>query len=258
MINLQNICGLPIDFDDVECRMSMDKNLCCRNAKKVSINSLHPTLINKSVCYPLTVYEEYTVNYPEDTEIFGNNISFDIVVIPPGLLGIEFVKSHIFHVPLKNPFKPKFSSVVEGVKGITTVIMQKIGYETIDGKIQPYVKEGIIIELNPKDKIAITEGYYYTFVNTSEETSIFSRVYKNYGNIDYDKEFSRLNGLAYLCIRKNAKQEVVFNPKYRNIPNIRFGKPEENHFPSFDLDSEESLYNLVRAKTEIFQELLVD
>ncbi|MBP9759162.1 hypothetical protein KBD45_05700 [Candidatus Dojkabacteria bacterium] len=258
MINLQNICGLPIDFDDLECKMNLDKNLSCRNARRISINNLHPTLINKSVCYPLTVYEEYTVNYPEDVNVFGNNINFDIVVIPPGLLGIEFVKSHIFHVPLKNPFSPKFSSVVEGVKGVTMVIMQKIGYETIDGRVQPYVKEGIIIELKPKDKIAITEGYYYTFVNTHEETAIFSRVYKNYGSISYDKEFSRLNGLAYLCIRKNAKQEVVFNPKYRNIPNVRFSKPEENHFPSFDLDSKMNLYDLVKSRTEIFQELLVD
>ncbi|MCA9385393.1 hypothetical protein KC717_01970 [Candidatus Dojkabacteria bacterium] len=257
MISLQDVCDLPIEFDDLDNDFKMPECLHCRRKKDIPIESLAHTLLNSAINYPKSVYSEYSVFLEEDEQVFAKDeLNYDLLVIPAGLLGIEFIKSHIYYSPISSECNNmKFSTIVEGIQGMTTVVMQKNTAACAPGTNQPMVQEGIMIELQPKDKIAIPEGYFYTFVNTTGDTVILSRVYKQYKTAPTDS-LSRTKGLAYFCIRKNAKQEFVFNPRFRNIPSIKKMSPRDNHMPELGFDLSESLYNLARLKTEKFLSIL--
>lgn len=253
MISLEDICDLPIDYDDVQDKFDVKVELNCCTKRTIPLSSITPTLLNKFITYPERVYDEYSVHKPENPEKLNDELKYDLLVIPSGLLGIEYIKSHIFYSPMSRMSdRIRFSTIVEGIQGTTTVLMQK----NHASSEHPTVKEGIMVKLNPKDKIGIPEGYFYTFINTGERGSLISRVYKSYSMIDYEDFDTK--GLAYFCIRKNAKLELVYNPQFKIIPNIKKSSPEQNHLPDLGLNLDESLYNLTKVNTEMLVELLAD
>ncbi len=255
MVNLSDFCDLPLTFDELENQINLCEPIACKNRKKIGISNISHTLLNKFVKNPEFVYEEYTVHLEDDSDVFKDNLNYDVLILPPGLLGIEYIKSHIYYTPPSLNKDYQFSTIVEAIKGETTVIMQKNKVNIAKFNPNPSVEEGVIVELSPRQKLAIPEGYMYAFVNCSDNASIISRVYKSNHIID-PNWISKLKGLAYLCIRKNAKQEVVYNPKYKNIPSPKKITPKDNHIDSLGFDLSKSLYNLVRTNTEIFNKCL--
>ncbi|MBD3362920.1 hypothetical protein GF362_04330 [Candidatus Dojkabacteria bacterium] len=253
MLSLHDICDLPIQYDDFEDEVRIPiENICCQK-RTINLSSMSPTLLNKSISYPEKVYEEYSISVDEKVEE-DKDLKYDILVLPSGLLGIEFIKSHVFYTPnVKEDEQLKFATIVEGINGITTIIMQKNAFG-IGSCRKPRVKEGVMMEIKPREKVAIPSGYYYTFINTRDKCAVVSRVYKSYDLLDY-KEL-KTKGLAYFCIRKNAKQELVYNPMFDHIPSIKKTTPEENHLPTLGFNLEESLYNLVKSNTEILLNIL--
>lgn len=253
MVSLQTVCDLPILYDDFEDEVSVTAEDMCTQKRTITLSSISPTLLNKSISYPEEVYEEYSIRVDNQDE--AQKLNYDVMVFPSGLLGIEFIKSHVFFAPpTLCEEQMKFSSIVEGIQGITTIIMQKNTFGR-GGCGKPKVKEGMIMEIKPKEKIAIPSGYYYTFINTSEKCAVISRVYRSYDLVDYSGFHTK--GLAYFCIRKNAKQELVYNPMFDQIPSIKKTTPRENHLPTMGFDMNESLYSLVKMNTEMLLNILV-
>jgi len=185
----------------------------------VKLSSILPSLLNKSLSYPEDVYDVYKkVFSEEDQNIADSDISYDLMLLPAGLLGIEFVKTHIYNDSACDSHK--LSCIIEVQYGVLTIIMQKnkIKCDTYD--FETYVEEGLLVKLKKGEKLTIPNGYFYTFINTDEIPVVFVRVYRKEGIADYNL-LRRERGLAYYCIRKNAKQEIVLNPAYRNTPKIK-------------------------------------
>jgi len=191
------------------------------------LQNLLPALLNKSLRYPEDVYEENEDLFTtQDEELFKKSLlHYDIIVLPAGLLGIEYIKTHIYYSPKS---EGKYSSVVECLMGILTVLIQK-NKPKDEYDFDTAVEEGIMIKLRRGEKIAIPTGYYYTFINTKNSPVIFSRTYKNKGVVDYSI-LGNEQGLAYFAIRKNARTEIVFNPRYREIPKIKKFTPLHEQF----------------------------
>ena len=114
-----------------------------------------------------------------------------------------------------------------------------------------YVEEGLVASLKKGDKFAIPTGYFHTFINADTIPVLFTRVYKENGLVDY-KNLQRENGLAYYCIRKNAKMEIVHNPMYKDIPAIKKVKPAES-IVAFGLKESDSLYSQLRGNCKVFE-----
>jgi len=139
MVNIQDTCCLDINFDDHEQTVHFGQDVYPSYSFKVPLRNIIPSLLNKSIMYPEIVYEEYKQVYKEaDRNFVNHGFSFDLLLIPAGLLGIEFIKTHIFYAPLENK---KFSTVVEVHFGILTVIMQKnkpraeLDFDTCVGRV---------------------------------------------------------------------------------------------------------------------------
>ncbi|KXK26938.1 MAG: Glucose-6-phosphate isomerase (GPI) [candidate division WS6 bacterium OLB20] len=252
MVSLQDSCCLDIAFNPDNNSLIFSDTVTPTQARKVMLQSLVPALLNKQLSYPKQVYEEYIqVFHSSDSDLRQKGIYFDLICLPAGLLGVEFIKSHIYYAP--KTADNKLATLIEVHLGTVTVIMQK-NLPKDEFEIHTQVEEGLIVKLKRGDKLAIPPGYFYTFINTEETPVVFVRMHRGNDRVDYNL-IKRERGLAYYCIRKNARQEIVLNPIYRNIPKIRRIKPETT-LKDFSIDLRKSLYTQLREDTSRFEQML--
>lgn len=255
MVSLQDSCCLDISYDPNNNSLIFGEDVEPASSKRVMLRNLIPALLNKSLHYPEVVYEEHIqVFNSSDFEARNSGISFDVINIPAGLLGVEFIKSHIYYSPPDANGKEKYSCVVEVHLGVLTVILQK-NKPRDEFEIHTIVEEGVIIKLRRGEKLAIPRGYFYNFINTEEQPVVFVRIHKGTDVVDYTM-LKRERGLAYYCIRKNARQEIVLNPVYRMVPKIKQRKSVQ-FSGEISIDPAASLYTQLVHETEKFLNLFV-
>lgn len=249
MLDLLDFCSLDIHFDPQSNALLYGENIKCNSYQKINLKNLSPILLNKSLIYPEEVYEEYQgVSYQQDESLSNGCVSYDVINLPAGLLGIEFIKTHVYYSPIDSD-GDKVSSIIEVLFGNLNIILQK---NAPKGELDFYthVEEGYLVKLTPGDKFVIPQGYLYTFVNTSEEHVIFSRVYKKCCIVDYSS-LKKERGLAYYCIRKNGRQELVQNPFYKNTPPIEERCANTPIFIS-DIKINKPLYQALKGEMDMF------
>jgi hypothetical protein len=216
MLTYLEIAGLPIGLDSSTEEIVFDSEEVTCTQNVVKIEELSPALLNKSLRYPQNVYTQLSgIRRITDDTVWPDVYSHDIVFLPVGLLGIEYIKTHIFY---SKPQGGKIACLVQVLAGELTVILQKNACQrSIYDDI--CAEDARIVDVKTGEKLAIPAGYYYTFINTGTEIAIFSLIVHKEIVIDYS-QLRMKNGLAYYVIAKNARQEVVTNPRYRTHVDI--------------------------------------
>ena len=216
MINLQDLLSFPSLFDKKDNSLIFPSNVSFSRSSTITLDDLRPILLNRTLMYPKDVYTEFVdVYFNKDYEKYNKyDLHFNIIVIPTGLLGIEYNKTHIF---FQEKSKTKLCCLVEVIFGYATIVLQKIKPKD-KYQIGTEVEEVVIIKAQKGDKIPIFSGYMYEFINTKNIPLILSKIFVDV-KIDYS-QIPREQGLAYYIIRKNARQEIVKNPRYRVIPRV--------------------------------------
>lgn len=211
MIDLNEVCGLPVQFDNENSTFVLSPELNCEGEYKVKLSDIVPVLLNKYLKYPEIVYTHRRNITFEGFEADG--ISYDLMHIPFGLLGIEYMKTHVYY---SNEEQGKYDCIVEVIQGEMTAVLQKNQPKVDEWQFDTSIDDLSILVLRKGHKLAIPRGYYYTFVNTGSVPLIISKVSSSSRNsvIDY-ATLRREKGLACYIISKNAKIETVANPKYK-------------------------------------------
>ncbi len=248
MLNFLDLCSLDIHYDLESNALLCGESIKYNQFQKVRLKNLSPILLNKALTYPEDVYEEYIGVFKEDdASINETGLSYDLINLPAGLLGIEYVKTHVFFTP-ENTVANNISSIVEVLHGDMKILLQR---NSIKGACDfgNRVEEAYLVNLHKGNKFSIPEGFYYTFINTGESPVIFSRAYKDYCVANYE-QLRKDKGLAYYCIRKNGRQEIVLNPLYRNSPQLQEVDCQcrlTNHV----LDTKSSLYQQIKGQINV-------
>lgn len=257
MIDLTDISGLPVSLDEESCKLCPNEEIEYTHEEEIRLNDIAPILLNKFVKYPEHVGYIYKKVGKKShvSDLNDSKASYDLIVIPFGLLGIEFNKSHIFY---SEPKAGKYSSVVEVLRGEVTLILQENEEHRDPLALNTIVERIEMIKLKAGQKIAIPTGFMYSFVNTGSTEAVLSTVCTaSTKKIDYE-ELKREKGLAFFIISKNAKVEVVANPKYKvkeQPVNKEFSELSEEEKSRYTLDfiSEgQTLYDcLTSRKSEL-------
>lgn len=242
MIDLQLSSGLPIKFDEIAERFHYGEGVTFNALNRIPLSSMLPGLLNKSLRYPENVYLEHrNIHHVEHDELFKNSgFNYDILMLPSGLMGVEFIRSHIFYSECAGTDSTEVSEIVEVLSGALTILLQKNNPKD-EFDFETRVSEGLVVKIKEGEKFSLPRGYYYTFINTKETPVVFSRFYMKGCMCDYSR-FRREQGLAYFAIRKNAKQEIVLNPRYRDIPKIKKGSVGQITFSNKLTLNQEPLY----------------
>lgn len=209
MTDLSKLVGLTVLIDEDQGRVSFGNEIMCEE-KIVRLTDIIPVLLNKYLRYPELVYKFHP--NVRKTECGDCQFSYNFFYIPYGLLGVEFMKTHVYFSEFQ---ENKYSSFVEVHSGNLSVIIQRNGEREDEFDSNTYVEELKVVHLVKGQKLAIPSGVYYTFVNTGVKPAIFSMITSPILSIMDYQNIKKEKGLACFVISKNSKVATVINPKYK-------------------------------------------
>ena len=178
------------------------------------------------------MYRDLYKNKSNYDIIKQNNLRYDITVIPPGLLGCEFIKTAGHYHQLVNGSDLSYTEIYQVLKGKATYLLQKIKLD------KEYIVDFIVVKAKKGDHVIVPPNYGHVTINESNETLTMA----NWVCRDFSSEYElikKMKGMAYLL----TKQGFIQNLKYENLPDIRYIEP--TNFSEYGFEKGVCMYNLV-------------
>lgn len=177
------------------------------------------------------MYRELSLAKKDAHSMKEHGLRYDITVIPPRMLGCEFVKTAGHYHPFVPGTKVTYPEIYEVLGGEANYILQK---PDDDG-----IEDVILIKASEGDKVIIPPGYGHLTVNASNKELKMA----NWVARDFDSIYPPIKekgGGAYFLLDKG----IVKNPRYEKVPEIKFRKPA--NLKEIGLQKSKEMYGLVR------------
>ncbi|WP_292488010.1 glucose-6-phosphate isomerase family protein [Methanohalobium sp.] len=207
-----------------------------RTANVRMLNDMHDVLYDKkqmSIKKNPELYYMYRDLYKDDYDfetIKKHNLRYDITVIPPKMVGREYVKTAGHCHPKVPDTDVSYPEVYQVLEGYATYLLQKME----GGKVEDVV----VINAQAGDYVVIPPDYCHITINTSDETlKMANWVCREFSSL-YDSIKQRSGGAYYLI-----DTGFIKNPEYYEVPQIRYLSPLE--YPKFGLNKGQDMYNLI-------------
>lgn len=224
-IDLKQSSGLPLYYSEEDLQ---PQGLTIKDTVTFCIDSIRSQLLNEELDCPEIFYKKYK-DIDKDGVFKEQNLQINIYLIYPNLAGIEYTKTFA----TKSSKRPRILDIIYG-GGI--ILLQK--YES------PIKNRIIKIQVKKGQKIIVPAGYTCTIVNSKQGSNlIVLELLSRDANAKIVLDDK--GGMAYYIIRKNAKPEIVRNPKYKIV-----NEPEK-----LDWDSILTKYGIT-AKTPIIKQVM--
>ncbi len=142
-------------------------------------------------------------------KIESKNLRFDLTVIPPAMLGEEYIKTSGHYHPKKEGTQIEYPEFYFVVEGEATYLMQKS-----DGSGN--IEDVIISRVKGPAPIMMPVNYGHITINETKKPIVMANWVGSEFSSEYG-EYEENRGGAYYI--KNG--EIVKNDKYQNIPDFR-------------------------------------
>jgi len=161
------------------------------------------------------------------------NLRYDITVIPPLQMGLEFVKTYGHYHPRCNPkLGYTYPEVYAVLDGEAHYLLQRAHNEH-------GIDEVILVKAKIGDKVIIPPNYGHVTINPSEKTlKMANWVCRSFESL-YES-YTQLHGGAYYEL---INGRLLRNQAYDNVPEIRIAYPKET--PECGLVKRKPMYELV-------------
>jgi glucose-6-phosphate isomerase len=177
------------------------------------------------------MYRELSLSKKDAIAMKEHGLRYDITIIPPQMLGCEFVKTAGHYHPIVPGTRITFPEIYEVLGGEANYILQKPdGEEIVDV---------ILIKAGIGDKVIIPPGYGHLTINASNKVLKMA----NWVAQDFESIYQPIKekgGGAYFLLDKG----MVKNPRYDHIPDIKLLKPA--NLKEIGLQKSKEMYGLVR------------
>jgi glucose-6-phosphate isomerase len=165
-----------------------------------------------------TIYYMFRAVYREehDIEIMTKfNVRYDITIIPPMTLGVEYVKTLGHFHPRIEGSELSYPEVYEVLEGQAQYLLQKGD--------QGNVVDTAVIEAEQGDVVIIPPNYGHVTINPSNHTLKMA----NWVETNFASAYTSIiayNGAAYFKLTNGL---WIQNENYHDIPELRFVTPEK-------------------------------
>ena len=177
------------------------------------------------------MYRELSLSRNDALIMKEHGLRYDITVIPPNMMGCEYVKTAGHYHPNLPGTNITYPEIYEVLNGEAEYMIQKPDNDKI--------KDVILIKAKPGDKVIIPPGYGHLTINTSNKVLKMSNwVARDFGSIY--SPIKEKGGGAYFIL----KDRIVKNPGYEEVPEIRIIKPA--NLKEIGIDRTKEMYGLVR------------
>jgi glucose-6-phosphate isomerase len=163
--------------------------------------------------------------------ILENDLRYDITVIPPRMLGQEFVKTKGHYHPECSPGL-SYPEIYEILEGKAHFLLQK--------RTEKGIVDVILVEAVAGEKTIICPNYGHITINPGNETLKMAN-WVNRSFTSLYEEIEKFGGGAYFEL---AGGEFVRNPNYGEVPELRRVKPTV--IPELGIEKGRDLYGLVK------------
>jgi glucose-6-phosphate isomerase, archaeal len=177
------------------------------------------------------MYRELSLSKKDAAAMKEHGLRYDITVIPPRMLGNEFVKTAGHYHPLVPGTRITFPEIYEVLGGEATYILQKPDNEGIN--------DVILVKADAGDKVIIPPGYGHLTINASNKVLKMA----NWVARDFESIYQPIKekgGGAYFILDTG----MVKNPRYEHVPEIKPRKP--SNLKELGLQKSKEMYGLVR------------
>ena len=160
------------------------------------------------------MYRDLYLNERDHSAMLDNGLRYDITVIPPLKLGVEYVKTAGHYHPFVDKTRYSYPEVYEVLKGVAHYLMQKLE----DGKIV----DVIIVEAKEGDKVIIPPNYGHVTINPTNHIvlKMSNWVSRNFAS-NYEP-IKKCSGAAYFEL---TDSRFIRNGHCGPAPEIRFLTP---------------------------------
>lgn len=176
------------------------------------------------------MYREIHLSEEELQRMKKTKLRYDITVIPPAMLGPEYVKTAGHYHPCPEHCGTEMLSypeVYQVIRGTATYLLQKND-----------LSDFIIIEAQAGDVVLIPPNYGHVTVNADSEKLVMANWVSDAFDSDYEPVRCK-SGLAYFITEDGIAQ----NNSYSKMPPLSYGKPKS--YPEAGLFSGVDMYGLV-------------
>jgi glucose-6-phosphate isomerase len=216
-IDLFTTSGLPIFFDTDNLEVIAD------GGYKLEAVSRTVGQLSKVLRFPFEkeppteIYRNYLFEQMPEHErqvLAKYNLSYSMVMMPPGIIGSEYAKTMGHYHPPVPGTNLGFPEVYTQLCGTLVLLMQKTAPEK-----RGDVEEFIAVKMTPGTIVTIPPEYAHVLVNISDEPGLMAGLYGSQTSFkpDYMPVESR-KGLAYYLLDESGKLVIEPNAIYLNPP----------------------------------------
>jgi glucose-6-phosphate isomerase len=191
------------------------------------------------------MFRDVSKNEADANTITELGLRYDITIIPPNNLGVEFVKTAGHYHPCPQGSERTYPEVYEVLEGEAHYLLQK--REEEERGVEK-ITDVIVVKAKKGDKVIAPPDYGHVTINPSKSTlKMANWVARAFSSI-YEPIKQR-NGAAYFELTYG---EFIKNDQYEEVPEIRFLQPEETWPKDLELGKEDAaLYDLLREPEKL-------
>lgn len=184
------------------------------------------------------------VHRKEDEELIRRyGVRYDITIIPPALLGPEYVKTAGHYHPAAPGTNKSYPEVYEVLHGQAHYLLQYLSPETGE------VEEVVLFEAGPGDKVVIPPNWGHVTINPSNETLVMAN-WVAAGFSSLYEPMAKRGGAAYYEVRVQGESTFVANPHYDWVPQLQ--RRLARQYRELGLVKEVPLYQAFLANPDTF------
>ncbi len=173
---------------------------------------------------------------PEDRErIEASGYRYDITVIPPDMMGKEYVKTYGHMHPRVPGSQATYTEIYQVLNGTAVFVLQK---QVDDGSI-----EFVHIKAKSGESVIVPPGYSHVTINPSEEILILSNWVSRDFKSDY-KPVKETEGLAFYLLKEDNENDTwVRNSNYGSDVRRYSARPIKPEI--LGLKDDEPIYSMI-------------
>jgi glucose-6-phosphate isomerase len=213
-MNLREYIGLPIASDNKTIKYNSNE-IDVKSVIITETKDIEFFLKEKDSLKEEEVFRVYqTIRSIEDKELW-DDISFDIIVIQPGKLGKEYMKTiGYYRSCAENGYC--YPEVYQIAEGYVEFFLQQ------PSQSHEKIKDAVMIRAQRFDVIVVPPAYGVTLINPSEKKAIIARI-RAMKTEEISKQYKQTHGECYYRM-ENDKWD--FNETYEEIPMLRLEEPQ--------------------------------
>lgn len=230
MIDLKATTGLPLTLTHGKLVKQGNGQIHIPEPEHRTLTAIQPYLYApKNQKGQKTVYLIYRGIYlNQHVKLWrAHNLRYDITIIYPGALGLEFPKTVGHNHILKPGTQISYPEIYEVLHGQAYFLLQRGGAETIS---EIYLVTGAL-----KDKMIVPPGFGHVTINASKEPLVIANIFIDQVTSIYDY-YKKHRGAAYYLLNQESPAHenalrlknifITKNPNYQNVEALKFAAPK--------------------------------